>query len=267
MPAAAALSEAAGGLSPCVGVCRLEADGYCLGCWRHSDEITAWAGLSVASRRRIISELPARWVAGSARWCTHLAPTLHPLDQPLSTLPLHAPPVPEVNDRRRPAAVLVPLVLTPEPGILLTVRQADLPHHAGQVAFPGGSAEMGDAGAVATALREAEEEIGLPAEQVRPLGYLDRIETLSGFRLTPVVGLVETLPELRLAAAEVAAAFVLPLKTLFEHSAFTNRDHVSGGCHYRLPELHYQNWRIWGASALILAEFRGRFAAAGLTSA
>ncbi len=253
--------------SPCIGVCRLDADHYCLGCRRHSDEIAAWSALREADRRRIAGALPARWAASHAALSARLAPTLHSLDQPLSTLPLHVPPLPAGHGRRRPAAVLVPVVLAPEPGVLFTVRQADLAHHAGQVAFPGGGAEASDAGAVVTALREAEEEIGLPAAQVRPLGYLDRIETLSGFRLTPVVGLIAVLPELRLAASEVAASFVLPLKTLLAGGAFTMGDHASGGRRYRLPELQYQNWRIWGASAVILAALRSRLAAAGLCPA
>src|SRR5437764_2690247 len=87
----------------------------------------------------------------------------------------------------RPAAVLVPVVDHPEPGVLLTMRTSDLPSHGGQIAFPGGKIDPTDATPLAAALREAEEEIGLGAELVEPIGYLDLYLTFTGFRMLPVL--------------------------------------------------------------------------------
>src|SRR3954447_18622513 len=85
----------------------------------------------------------------------------------------------------RPAAVLVPVVDHPEPGVLLTTRTSDLPSHANQVAFPGGKIDAGDVTPLAAALREADEEIGLDARLIDPIGYLDLYLTFSGFRILP----------------------------------------------------------------------------------
>ena len=87
----------------------------------------------------------------------------------------------------RTAAVLVPVLDKPEPEILLTVRSELLPQHPGQVSFPGGAVDRTDRSAVSTALREAEEEIGLDFSQVSPLGFLDRLDTNSDYRVLPVV--------------------------------------------------------------------------------
>src|SRR5262249_19826066 len=87
----------------------------------------------------------------------------------------------------RPAAVLVPVVDRPEPGVILTMRTSELTSHAGQIAFPGGKIERSDDGPLAAALREANEEIGLDPSLVEPIGYLDVYLTFSGFRILPVV--------------------------------------------------------------------------------
>ena len=89
------------------------------------------------------------------------------------------------------AAVLVALLDLPEPEVVLTRRAEHLPQHPGQVSFPGGAAEAGDSSAVQTALREAHEEIGLPAEVTTPIGFLDRMDTISDYRVLPVVALVK----------------------------------------------------------------------------
>ena len=95
--------------------------------------------------------------------------------------------------------MLVPVVDRPEPGVLLTMRTADLPNHAGQIAFPGGKIDPGDATPLAAALREADEEIGLDAALIEPIGYLDLYLTFTGFRILPVVARVD--PELRARAS------------------------------------------------------------------
>ncbi len=115
------------------------------------------------------------------------------------------------NVPRRPAAVLVGLREGVQPRLVLTVRTDHLQDHAGQVAFPGGRTDPEDADAIATALRESEEEIGLARKLVTPLGFLDRFETISGYCVTPVVARID--PEARLypAPAEVAEVFEVPL--------------------------------------------------------
>ena len=91
----------------------------------------------------------------------------------------------------RPAAVLVPIVDHPEPTVLLTQRAQHLPDHAGQVSFPGGKIDAGDATPLASALREADEEIGLAGDFVEPLGYLDLYLTTLGYRIVPVIARVK----------------------------------------------------------------------------
>jgi 8-oxo-dGTP pyrophosphatase MutT (NUDIX family) len=115
----------------------------------------------------------------------------------------------------RPAAVLIPLVMRP-PGltVLLTERTAHLSSHAGQVAFPGGRTEPHDPSAVATALRETEEEIGLSRVHVEIIGQLPQYITGSGFAVTPVVGLVEPSHSLTIDDNEVAEIFEVPLEFL-----------------------------------------------------
>src|SRR5437588_5942896 len=111
----------------------------------------------------------------------------------------------------RPAAVLVPVVDHAEPGVLLTMRTSELPSHANQIAFPGGKIDPGDASPLAAALREADEEIGLDAALIEPIGYLDLYLTFSGFRILPVVARVISNYELTVNASEVADAFEVPL--------------------------------------------------------
>src|SRR4051794_18123419 len=111
-----------------------------------------------------------------------------------------------------PAAVLVPLVNRPQGlQVLLTVRSADLPDHPGQISFPGGRLEAVDASAAAGALRESQEEIGLPPERVAVLGQLAEYETVTGYRVTPVVGWVEPPFDVVTDPVEVADVFEVPL--------------------------------------------------------
>ncbi|MEO6566277.1 MAG: CoA pyrophosphatase [Casimicrobiaceae bacterium] len=152
-----------------------------------------------------------------------------------------------------PAAVLVPLVnrvdgLT----LLLTQRSADLPHHPGQISFPGGRVEPDDESLVATALREAAEEVGLPAARVEVLGRMSIYTTVTGFAVTPIVAWVEPPFTLELDAAEVAEAFEVPLAFLL--------DPVNQQRHFRmLGEVRRDFWAIpygeryiWGATAAML---------------
>src|SRR5215475_11962437 len=111
----------------------------------------------------------------------------------------------------RPAAVLVPIIDYPEPSVLLTQRAQHLPDHAGQVSFPGGKIDTGDIDPSASALREAQEEIGLDRAHVEPLGYLDLYMTTLGYRIVPLVARVRPGFKIRLNVAEVDATFEGPL--------------------------------------------------------
>ncbi|MEA3067161.1 MAG: hypothetical protein QOK41_568 [Sphingomonadales bacterium] len=152
----------------------------------------------------------------------------------------------------RPAAVLVGIVDRPEPAVLLTVRNADLESHAGQIAFPGGKIEASDASPVAAALREAQEEIGLERGLVDPIGYLDLYLTFSGFRILPTVVRVDPSHRLTLNRSEVDEAFEVPLAFLMDarNHALHSRDWK--GVIRRYYAMPFGERYIWGVTAGIL---------------
>jgi 8-oxo-dGTP pyrophosphatase MutT (NUDIX family) len=152
----------------------------------------------------------------------------------------------------RPAAVLVPVIDRPEPTVLLTLRTADLASHAGQIAFPGGKIEPGDASPAAAALREAEEEIGLDPGLVDPIGHLDLFLTFSGFRILPMVGRVDPSLRLTLNRSEVDEAFEVPLAFLMDaqNHALHSRDWK--GVIRRYYAMPFGERYIWGVTAGIL---------------
>ncbi|MGB7451817.1 MAG: CoA pyrophosphatase [Lysobacterales bacterium] len=158
----------------------------------------------------------------------------------------------------RTAAVLVPVLDKPEPEILLTVRSELLLHHPGQVSFPGGSVDRTDRSAVSTALREAEEEIGLDFSQVSPLGFLDRLDTISDYRVLPVVGLVRSSfiwkPDLR----EVSEVFTVPLELAVNPREYSHQEVVEGGKKFVISSLNWQGHKIWGITAAILLNLGSR---------
>ena len=152
----------------------------------------------------------------------------------------------------RPAAVLVPVVDHPEPGVLLTMRTAELPSHANQIAFPGGKIDPGDASPLAAALREAEEEIGLDAALIEPIGYLDLYLTFTGFRILPVVARVIPNYQLRINASEVADAFEVPLAFVMDEANHARKSRDWKGVTRHYYEMPYQQRYIWGVTAGIL---------------
>ena len=157
----------------------------------------------------------------------------------------------------RHSAVLVPLLDRPQgPTILLTVRASGLRHHAGQVAFPGGHIEPGDANPAAAALREAHEEVGLDLRWARVLGYLPDQLILTGFRVTPVVALVQPEATLRWDPAEVATAFELPLQVLLDGTQHQLASRVIHGVTVATRDILYGPHRIWGATAAMLDSLR-----------
>jgi 8-oxo-dGTP pyrophosphatase MutT (NUDIX family) len=156
----------------------------------------------------------------------------------------------------RPASVLIPLVVRAgEVRVLLTQRTAHLTDHAGQISFPGGRVEQIDADAIATALRESEEEIGLPPSAVDVLGHLPEYRTVTGYRVTPVVGLIEQPFTLRLDTFEVSEAFEVPLSFLMNpanHERRLYRHADIARTFYAMPYEAGRRYFIWGATAAML---------------
>jgi 8-oxo-dGTP pyrophosphatase MutT (NUDIX family) len=157
-----------------------------------------------------------------------------------------------------PAAVLVPLVERPEGlHVLLTVRASHLKHHAGQVSFPGGRLEPGDAGPWEAALRETYEEIGLEARFVSRVGYLRDHIVITGFRVTPVVGFVQPGFTLRLDTTEVVDVFEVPLDFVLDPENHLPRDRQFAGYTVSTYEIPYRGRQIWGATASMLLTLSG----------
>ena len=159
-------------------------------------------------------------------------------------------------DTLKPASVLVPIVMRDEElTVLFTRRTAHLRDHSGQVSFPGGRSEAHDATPAATALREAREEIGLEPGRVELLGCLPEYHTRTGFRVTPVVGLVAPPFELAPDAFEVEEVFEVPLSFLLDpaHHERHAREFQGRTVHYFA--ISWRDYYIWGATAGMLVNF------------
>ncbi len=176
-------------------------------------------------------------------------PILHP-DQSLNRL-IASAELPARHFRR--AAVLIPVLSDlDEAAIVLTQRTEHLSSHPGQVAFPGGKEDPGDAGPVHTALRESEEEIGLPADAVRVVGRLGELLMPTGYCVTPIIGLLSSRTPLVACPREVAHIFRLPLGLALNPANY-QRTHFSVQDRKRETlEIHFEGYRIWGATAAIL---------------
>ena len=155
------------------------------------------------------------------------------------------------------AAVLIPLIERGDDlSVLLTLRADDLKHHAGQISFPGGRLEAGDTDAIAAALRETEEEIGLRREFVEVIGLLPDHAVISGFRVTPVIGLVRPGFELVLDPTEVAGTIEAPLRHLLDPATHARRWRRIGGLDVETLDLPWGSFNIWGATAGMLLTLR-----------
>jgi 8-oxo-dGTP pyrophosphatase MutT (NUDIX family) len=155
-------------------------------------------------------------------------------------------PAPAPGDRL--AAVLLPLVLEPEPSLIFTVRADELPRHAGEVSFPGGMAEPQDADTRATALRESHEEIGLEPDLVDVIGALEPVHTfVSGILVVPFVGVLADAPTLTVDVGEIAGVFTVPLEKLRAVQRQIERARPDGGT-WTGWSYEVEGATIWGAT-------------------
>lgn len=164
----------------------------------------------------------------------------------------------QLEGNLKPAGVLIPIVEREAAlSVLLTRRARALKYHAGQVSFPGGRMEPGDADIAETALREAEEEVGIPPAAVEIAGYLRPTPTITGYAVTPVVGLLRPGLELRPDPGEVERIFEVPLAFLLDVANQRAAEREYRGLKLPIVEFVYGTERIWGATAHILLRLRG----------
>ncbi len=153
----------------------------------------------------------------------------------------------------RPAAVLVPLVVqNGHARLILTKRASALKHHPGQIAFPGGKVDAQDENDQATALREAHEEIGLPPASVEIIGQLPQHVTVTGFRVTPIIGVIQKSFQPKADPAEVEEIFDLPLNHVLRLENYNRTGRYWQGAIRRYETVPYGPYYIWGATARML---------------
>lgn len=161
----------------------------------------------------------------------------------------------------KPACVLIPIIERVEPSVLFTKRAEELPRHPGQVSFPGGQVQEGDGSLAATALRELKEETGIAADFVSVQGFLEVYETVTGYAVVPVVGLLGEGFALKPDAREVAEVFEAPLAFFLDPA--NRQEHVfdwKGGLR-RVYAFEVETHYIWGATAAILVNLAERLTA------
>ena len=152
------------------------------------------------------------------------------------------------------AAVLVPITRSDDPQLVLTLRASHLSTHGGEVAFPGGRRDPGDHDLLRTALRESEEEIGLPPDLVEVVGPLSPLVSRFGIKVTPYVGVVPDFVEYQPNDAEIAAVFSVPLAFFREDPReVTHRIDYQGRSWY-VPSYQYNDYKIWGLTAIMVVE-------------
>lgn len=176
------------------------------------------------------------------------------LTQFLARFSLCLPPAAETFAPSRHAAVLVPVVAREQPTLLLTKRAATLRKHAGQVAFPGGMMDSSDASLIATALREAEEEVAIPAQQVQVIGTLPAVTSSTGFQVTPVLGVIPDNLRYHANEDEVAAVFEMPLQEALRLGRYTPLDIQRHGEHHRVWLSWFEDYFVWGMTAGIIRQ-------------
>lgn len=162
-----------------------------------------------------------------------------------------------IGDERKPAGVLIPIIDRAKAlSVLLTRRAAHLRYHPGQVSFPGGRMERNDADITATALRETHEEVGIPPDEVEIAGYLEPTLTITGYTVTPVVGLIRPTTRLIIDPTEVEHAFEVPLSFLLDDANAHRSEREVYGVRLPVVEFTFASERIWGATANIVMTLR-----------
>ena len=163
----------------------------------------------------------------------------------------------QLSGTLKPAGVLIPIIeRRAELSVLLTQRSAELKHHAGQVSFPGGRMEEHDVSVEATALRETQEEVGIDAQHISVLGYLQTMPTITGYAVTPVVGMVSADAKLVIDPTEVEYTFEVPLSFLLDESNDVRTEWDTHDRKVPMVEFHWEGERIWGATAFMIISFR-----------
>lgn len=189
-----------------------------------------------------------------------VARALHPLRQPPRSPGWNRAELLDLlgDGARTRAAVVVALRDSPEPTGVFTVRNGGLRTHAGQVSFPGGRIDAEDADEIAAALREAHEEIGLDPDAAQPLGYLDCLDTVSGYCVTPVVARLEADARIAPQSGEVDRVFEVPLAFLLDPAHLRQREFLLHGKRRVVYEYAGSEPLIWGATASILVNLMQR---------
>jgi 8-oxo-dGTP pyrophosphatase MutT (NUDIX family) len=185
------------------------------------------------------------------------------IDRPRGDHDLQPEPTPPIDEKSAiPAAVLIPVVPRPEgPAVILTLRAAALRSHSAQIAFPGGRVDAVDGSPLVTALRETEEEIGLAREHIRTLGYLDAYLTGTGYRIVPVVALVEPPFTLAINRQEVDEAFETPLSFLLDPANHRREGREWKGRYRTYYAMSFGDRYIWGATAGMIRNLYERLSA------
>ena len=206
-----------------------------------------------------MSPLERRLRAALAGTSEALPRPITPIELPLKLDKL-IPPL--VFKNLRAASVLVPVMRRPAGlQVLLTRRSEKLRSHKGQISFPGGGREEDDETAAAAATREAFEEAGIPPAAVEVIGYLDDYPTITRYLVTPVVGMVEDLAEVKPCAREVAEIFEVPLEFVIAPASFERKFFTRDGINVPFFELNWRDYRIWGATAGMLWNLSQKVAA------
>ncbi len=205
---------------------------------RRDDAIAVQArDIAELARKRLYPE--ARFAPENSAHSDHAIAGMNPSAEHLATA--------------KPAAVLIPLLARDEGlTMLLTRRSAGLRQHSGQIAFPGGRIDAGDNGALGAALREAEEEIGLAPRHVTPLGFLGPYFSTTGFRITPVVALMDAAAPLKPNAGEVDGVFEVPFAFVMDPANHQTHEREWQGQMRRYFAIPHGDHYIWGVTAGII---------------
>lgn len=168
----------------------------------------------------------------------------------LTRLPEYQAPVAKVD-----AAVLMALTREDVPRLILTQRALHMNSHAGEVAFPGGKCDSSDASIIATALREAQEEIALEPSQVQVLGELGIFTSRIGMKVKPIIGLLDELPELQANPDEIDSIFTVPLDVFLNQKPSYDHKIKYMGINIAVPSFKHEGYVIWGLTGYMIVEF------------